>query len=129
MIGCSFWGIPPKKFSAKIFFPPAIVPWGVVCRLSLFSIKLQVLYPVYIQVTMNTVQTVGNTQNRRGPAKGRSNLDILEVTSVYTLYSYLFGRGEAFFSVIFGKIWGNNFEYVGKFLTFFLFFTPMGGYK
>lgn len=28
---------------------------------------------------MNTVQTVGNSQHRRGPAKGRSSLDLLEV--------------------------------------------------
>ena len=52
---------------------------GVGYRLSLFSIKFEVLSCLYIQVTMNTVQTVGNTQHRRGPAKGRSSLDILEV--------------------------------------------------
>lgn len=53
------------------------------CWVSSQFIFNQVSAPLYIQVTMNTVQTVGNSQHRRGPAKGRSSLDILEVRTCY----------------------------------------------
>ena len=76
---------------------------------------------------MNTVQTVGHTQQRRGPSKGRSSLDILEVIGHLHLWS-LCHSSQQVTQVTNDSLWlkvelDKSLSFISWFILFSFFFV------
>ena len=76
---------------------------------------------------MNTVQTVGHTQQRRGPSKGRSSLDILEVMGHLHLWS-LCHSSQQVTQVTNDSLWlkvelDKSLSFISWFILFSFFFS------